>query len=414
MFTMPNDRSAPRFGLVAGEALHARLLGLPEAGEIALEWQDLADRALEPNAFYSPAITLAGLRHFEEGRGGRVLAVWRGPATERQLVGILPLVPARGRYFNPIPVLRAAQFYGTLSTPLLDPSEPRETFRAMMGALDACGIRGVVFPFLRQDGPVAAVIHEVCGGGGLHRFLFETHERPKLERGVPGADFARVTIDSKRRRKLERQRRRLADEGTLTFRIAASEPEVSIALEGFLELESSGWKGRLGTSLALASGGAPFTREMSRELAGIGRFRVATLALNDRPIAAGLIALAGARAFYLKIAYDEAYAKLSPGILLTLDLSCQLLEDPEIAETDSLAVANHPLYRGLWIARMTIGSEIVSTRTGGGELFRAAVAFERLRETVRTRSKPLRERAVARFKRRRADPADTAKGDESE
>jgi hypothetical protein len=255
-----------------------------------------------------------------------------------------------------------------------------------------------VLPFLHAGGPVASTLHAVCDAQGLSCIQFDRHERPMLESAIAGAEYPRARIDSARRRKLERQRRRLAEQGVLAFNVARSEAEIMPALDAFLALEGAGWKGRMGTDLAHVDGAGDFIRAAARDLAQAGQFRVASLTLDGRPVAAGLIATAGRRAFYLKIAFDEKQAKLSPGIVHLLDLTAHLLDDPDIDSTDSIAVADHPLYRGIWFERLPIEWLMVATRSGGGLLFEAAVAIERLREDARRRLKPLRAKAVARLK----------------
>ncbi|MDB5557883.1 MAG: hypothetical protein JWQ36_817 [Enterovirga sp.] len=196
MFIM-SRADAPAGSLASADAagLSTALLSREEAERILAEWQDLAERALEPNPFYGPAMTLAGLRHLPEGAGARVIAAWRDEPGGRKLVGILPVTRPRGRQFNPFAFRRAAGFYGTLSTPLLDPVRPAETLRAMLAGLGQARVAALALPFLRRNGPVAAALAEACGSAGLRRITVDQHERPMVERGLPGADFARLTVE---------------------------------------------------------------------------------------------------------------------------------------------------------------------------------------------------------------------------
>lgn len=404
MFVLSRGAAARGRDPAIREPIETAIIGLSEAEALRAEWRDLAGRALEPNVFYGPDMTLAGLRHLPEGRSGQVLVAWRRDGAGRRLVGLLPLARARGRHRNPLPVRRAVEFYGTLSTPLVDAERPGEILGAMLSGLGRAGIGGVILPFLHADGPVAEALGRVCAEMGLARVRFDAHRRPLLKRGVAGADFARTAIDPKKRRKLERQRRRLAEEGDLAFTVARDAADVMPALEAFLDLEASGWKGRLGTDLRQAPGATAFMRDVAAGLVRSGDYRVTALSLDGRPIASGLVATSGNRAFYLKIAFDEAHARLSPGILHTVDLSAHLLDESGIEETDSLALADHPLYQGIWSDRFAIASEMVSTRPGGDLMFHAAVAVERLRERAVARLKPLKAKLVARMKRGGSTP----------
>jgi CelD/BcsL family acetyltransferase involved in cellulose biosynthesis len=391
--------------VVSPDHLSAELLTLDEARPLLAAWRTLAERSVEPNVFYEPAFALAGMTHLPEGSRARLLVAWRGMAPSRRLVGVLPLMPGRGRYLNPLPVRRATEFYGTLSTPLLDRDRPEEVLRAMLTALDRAGISALLLPFLHEHGEVAAALERVRAEAGLKWVRFEGHQRPMLQCDLPGEGYARARLDPGRRRKLERQRRRLAEQGALAFTVAQNEEEVATALDAFFDLEASGWKGRLGTALRHSPGAVAFVRGLALAMAREGTFRVASLTLDGRPVASGLIAIAGRRAFYVKIAFDESLARLSPGILHLLDLTAHLLDDPDIDATDSIAIADHPLYRGIWFERMPIASVMVSTRPGGGLMFEAGVTVERAREFLRRELKPLRAKAIARIKGARGTSA---------
>lgn len=372
--------------------VEAELLAPAEADAIVEAWRDLSPRALEPNVFFTADCATAGMRHLPEARGSRLLVAWRGRGPERRLVGAWPLLRPRGRWFNPLPVLRAAQNYGTVSTPLIDRDRPDEVLAAMLHALDRAGLRGLLLPFMPVDGPVAASLERVAIHHGLASSVFEGHARAFLRSSLPGAEYVRATLETRRRKEADRQRRRLADEGALAFSVATDPEEVARALDAFLDLESGGWKGQAGTDLRQAPGGAAFMIDAARQMAAHGAFRVATLTLDGRAVAAGLIGIDGPRAYYIKTTYDENFARFSPGLLLTLDLTRYLLDDPLIEDADSIAVMDHPMIDRVWTERMTIASVMLSTRAGGGTLFRAAVTVESLRERARREWRRIRAR----------------------
>lgn len=386
------------------DALTAEILTASAAEAIAGPWRELTREALEPNVFFEPATALAGMRHLPEERRARLLVAWRGAGDARRLVGLMPILPGRGRHLNPLPIRRAAAFYGTLSTPLVAPDRPEETLSAMLDALARAGIRGVLMPHLAIDGPVAAALERVQLARGLGAAVFDSHARAMLSSPLAGADYVRATLEPRRRKEADRQRRRLAEDGELAFTLTGAADRVPDALETFLSLEAAGWKGRLGTDLLHAPGAASFIRDLAREMSAEGTFRVATLTQGGRAVAAGLVLVAGRRAFYIKTAFDEAYAKSSPGLLLTLDLTAHLLDDSAIDDADSIAVADHPMIDRVWTHRFSVASVLLSTRAGGGPVFRAATLIERSRERVRLRVRRMRADLIAKLKRSR-EPA---------
>ena len=74
------------------------------------------------------------------------------------------------------------------------------------------------------------------------------------------------------------------------------------------------------------------------------------------PIAAMVTLRSGAAAWCWKIAYDESYARYSPGRADPARTSPSgLLDDPSIARADSCATADHPMIDHIWRERLGIG-----------------------------------------------------------
>src|SRR5207237_2342580 len=141
--------------------------------------------------------------------------------------------------------------------------------------------------------------------------------------------------------------------------VARTPTEVTAALELFLALEASGWKGRRGTALSQDAGDAAFIRRAAVALAERGQCEIVTLRAGTTAIAAGIVPRHRDRAFYFKIGVDEAFAKLSPGVQLTLDLTRHLCADPSIRSADSTASSGHPMIDPIWRGRLTIGDVLI-------------------------------------------------------
>jgi hypothetical protein len=81
-------------------------------------------------------------------------------------------------------------------------------------------------------------------------------------------------------------------------------------------------------------------------------------------------------AFSFKTAYDEAYSRYSPGVLLQRE-NLAMLERQDIAWTDSCASAGHPMIDHIWRERRAIGH--ISIAIGGPlrrAIFRSLVRAE--------------------------------------
>jgi CelD/BcsL family acetyltransferase involved in cellulose biosynthesis len=137
-----------------------------------------------------------------------------------------------------------------------------------------------------------------------------------------GADAALSRAQSRLRRKLRRNRARLAELGGLELRVA-ERPEAEL-LERFFRLEAAGWKGKRSRGGKAVLRRPPAQRRFYHALAdAAGRhaqFRLHELWLPGRLLAAG-IGLCDAHGFYaVKWCYDEAYAPFTPGLLLIEDI----------------------------------------------------------------------------------------------
>lgn len=343
------SRLAPRAGLVI-ERRSAEALA-----QIAPAWADLAARALEPNIFADPAFVRPALAHLPEGRDVELLCLWR----DGRLVGAMPArtrhAPWRGRQVG---VWRPP--LSSLGHPLVDPDGAERTIEDLLAHL-AADATSLVLPQVPVDGPFAAALARVAARTGRTVAAFDIHERAVLDaRGAQRA--ADLDIRGRTLKELRRQGRRLADLGPVRVEQAAAPDAVAAAIDDFLALEASGWKGGRGTALAQAPGQAALMRAASAELARRDACLIGLLRLGNRPVAGTILVRSGERAWFWKVAYDEAFARYSPGVQLTLALTDALLADPRVALADSCAVPDHPMIGRLWRERMAVADLLVTLK----------------------------------------------------
>ena len=117
------------------------------------------------------------------------------------------------------------------------------------------------------------------------------------------------------------------------------------------------------------------------------------LALDGKWIALKCNFLAGRGGFAFKIAYDEKFARFSPGVLLEVETLSRLHGRPEIEWMDSCAVSDHFMANRLWTGRREITTHLVATGAASGRLFvRALPLLQRVRRILAKR--PRAEQAV--------------------
>jgi CelD/BcsL family acetyltransferase involved in cellulose biosynthesis len=376
---------APATARIGGlSAVDVHWMNFAELADDLDGWRGLTQRALEPNVFLDPAFALPAARRF-----GRRLGVLAAHSAGR-LVGLLPGRVEGFAAARPVSTFVAwTHPFAPLSTPLIDRDLAPETVAALLGALPR--LRGTpqvaLFPLLPEDGAVAQLIALHLRAGGRQTRRFARHMRASL---TPGEGDGIGMLARKKQKDLRRQRRRLGELGTFTHTVARGETEVDTAIGEFLALETRGWKGRGRTAASNDAETARFFTEAITGLAADGKTRIDLLKLERETIAATITLTARDYAWFWKTAYDERYARYSPGVLLALDLSEALDADLGLSLVDSCATADHSMIDHLWGGRIRIADWLVPL--AGAAPFTTAAATERVRRGVMAPLRMLRGR----------------------
>ena len=362
---------------------------LTELGDIAEPWRALAGCALDANVFYEPAFARAAAPVF--GRGAGAILVWSADA--RRLVGFFPGRIERRRYGLTLPVLTGwTHAYGPLGTPLVarDAAEPViAAWLAHLAADTECpGL--VLLPFLPEHGAFAAALGAVLRRGRMPVAAFNGHRRALLAPLRERAHYVDEALDAHQRKELRRAGRRLEEAGGVTFTTATEPAAVATALDDFLTIEAGGWKGKAGTAAACESDVARFFTAAVVDLASEAKASIKRLVVDGRPVAAGIVLRSAGAAWFWKTAYDERFARFSPGVLLTAALTADLAEDRTIAQTDSCAVPEHALINRMWRERLALCDLLVAVRPQAP--FRLARRLEAIRGTAIAAAKRVRAR----------------------
>jgi CelD/BcsL family acetyltransferase involved in cellulose biosynthesis len=362
----------------------------PLAAVAAGQWRALAERAVEPNGYYLPDWALA-VNASARGRTGASALMARSdavPDATPRLTGLMPVIPMVRAYDIPLPALVSAEPYGTLCTPLLDHANAHDAAARLLGTARETGARALILRDVALDGPAMKAFEQVLRQQGLRPRVLHSRLRACLDARRDAAELLREALGAKKLKELRRQRHRLGGHGAVRFEVARTHEEVAAALEIFLKLEASGWKGKRGTALMQDGGDAGFIRRGAPALAGSGQCEIVTLYAGDTPVAAAIVLRHQDRAFYFKLGIDERFAKFSPGVQLTLDLTRHLCADPAIASADSTAGADHPMINPIWRGRFAIGDVMIPLRRSDPvvALIHAALMLRRLIRDLAQRS----------------------------
>lgn len=149
------------------------------------------------------------------------------------------------------------------------------------------------------------------------------------------------SISGHLRRNLRRRRRQLEEQGKVEV-VCVTGEAISGGLadladhlrEGF-RIEAMAWKGSAGTAIRENESWAGFYQEWACTAAERGWLRLYFLKLNGQAIAFYYTLVYGQKLYYLKLGYDPAYARYSPGILLHQEILASAFEQ-KLIELDFL------------------------------------------------------------------------------
>ena len=318
--------------------LRVRLITVRDAAtdaRLLARWAELEANALEPNPFLAPQLVLPAARHLEGGRAARLLVATQ----DGELRFLLPVSGAFGLRRASLAGLRPwLHDYCFLGTPLLAADgDPDRVWAAVLDHLRRHSPAPLlVIPLHPTQGPVAASLHRAAVGAGIR-----IRRSPAASRGFvlrrPEPTYAREWMSRKHLANMARRRRNLGKAlgGELVTVDQAAAGGVEAAIERFLALEAKGWKGRSRTALACRPGHARFFREMSRGFAEQGRLMFLSLEAGPRVVAQNTALVAGEGLFGFKRAFDEEFARWSPGSLLDLDVLDWFHRAPRLAWLDT-------------------------------------------------------------------------------
>lgn len=379
------DTRAPRFtNLVNLDDVRARRSQTVSAAEIAVEiaegerltdlqadWAALVAHADRPNVFMNPLLVkLAGEADPERRRVA--LLAWHVREDRRELVGVWAFAIGRAPHsILPAIVLAApAVAHGYLATPVIDRNALDATLEAMLTCVanDASLPKTIALDAMTADGATMQALRRVLTTRGSEPYVLSEAVRPMLASAFDGKSYLEQALSSSSRKKLRQHRRRLAEQGTLDYKIITAPADVERGLEDFLTLEAAGWKGRQGTALASDPADAAYTRAMIAALAVRGEASIHALVLDGKPVSSQIVLRAGATAFTWKTTYDEAQRDFSPGMLLLEDYTAAFLADAGIAYVDSCAF-DESSFMGAWRERQTIASLWLDATPGGSSTF---------------------------------------------
>lgn len=338
------------------------------------EWNRLTENALERSPSSEAWMLLPALRHLLSGEDVRILLVYvdndKGN-TGKMLCGVIP-IELFSRYKGlPIRIVRLWNHrYSLSSAPLIHQDFAADCLRELF-----CWVRSelsgstlIELPELRAESAFFRVVADVLRGDDISYLVTGMHTRAFFRPRRTAENYLGAIGTVHHRKETKRQERRLAEMGQLRFKRVEATGDVTGWLKAFVALEMSGWKGQQGTAFGSKAGDLAFLEEVVHSAAQRAELMLLGLWLDDKPLALKLNFLCGDGGYTFKIAYDEAYSKYSPGVLLELENIRQAHADTNLAWLDSLALQDHPMANRIWLDRAAIVTQLIAPGRPAGKL----------------------------------------------
>jgi hypothetical protein len=403
---MVHELAAIRFDLPQAEA--RVLVGRPGRelclypGRLGYELQDeldfLSNRAMEPNVFFTGRFLAPAMPRLEDRQVNFVLM--RDENSQRsRLRFLMPFSVERPGFGVGPSIIRAwSNSFAPLGTPLVDAEDAAETLDNLLEGLTARDLNlpaTLVLPDIRLNGIFAQMAKAVALSRNLPIAVANPLQRPMLQSEEDAVAYLGRTVSSSHMREMRRQWRQLEELGTVVYAVARQPREIHARFEEFLAMEAGGWKGKRRSALVTDRYHTAFAREAVSNLAAIDAVRIHTIDLNGKAIAATVVLMMGGEAYAWKTAYDEAYARYSPGKLLMAELTEWHLDDANIVRSDSCAVPDHPIMSRFWQEREDMGTLVIGLTQNGDRDVRQAAAQLHMYRSTRNMAKMLREKIMS-------------------
>jgi CelD/BcsL family acetyltransferase involved in cellulose biosynthesis len=208
--------------------------------------------------------------------------------------------------------------------------------------------RPILFRNLPVDHPVTQALLQAA----TNVQVLNCWQRAGLHLQGTYEDWLQGNFDHKRRKELKRLRARLSEQGKLESVSLKQGEDLAPFLQSFLTLEADSWKGKKGTAIAKVPGAAKALEAGLRAMQRLDRLKFWQINLDGQPIASLFAIVDDGEVGLGKIAYAETFARYSPGVLIILDATEDLLSSGQFVRADSNAIPGHPMIDRIWRDRI--------------------------------------------------------------
>ncbi len=287
-------------------------------------WTDLSQHALDPNPYLMPHFLIPAYRHLAAGDPFSLLFIYGQPGHKHhhghgKLLLVMPIQSRRATVRFPCRKASTNVYkHSYLSYPLIRDDAADVAVASLLSwfrktspspVLMICG--------LPDHTATATVLVEGCMRHKTHFLLHGEYLRSTIIRRDSAARHLQ-SLPKDMRRNAGKLLKKLETLGRVSILHYGNDCDRLALAERFMQLESSGWKGRKGSALASAVADRGFFLDLVKSADENMSLFFTEIRLDDLPIAMTANFIVGEHFFAFKIGSLEHYKKYSPGIAMEL------------------------------------------------------------------------------------------------
>lgn len=320
--------------------------------DLRIEWEDLAANAVEQNIFLFPFFIEASIPLLEE-QHPKLISIYN----DNILIGLFIVSEDIGYAKLPLKFYRTALHPDIfLATPLVREGFAEQFALGLCQWLDDCptSITFNMLSLLSLDNSIGAAIQKISQSQDRPVIIVEKHKRAAIKPSSQHLEAVIETLSKNRRKGLQRKIKNLSALGDINVEKLKNPNDIDQWIEGFLQMEHSGWKGENQSSTLSITEDTEFFRAMVRNASDNKMVNFFRLTLDDRAIAYTLDLKAEPFGYCVKSSFDETYRKYAPGVLLEYETLKYYLAQKEFDIIDSCTAPNNVMLNDIWPDRREI------------------------------------------------------------
>jgi len=243
-------------------------------------------------------------------------------------------------------------------------------------------------------GPVAWHLRQAALTLGLRTYQYRRWERSMIRRR-PDGDY-RAIHGRKFLHNVARLRRRWCEDLGAEVTLVEHRDDRD-AVKALIALEGAGYKRETGVALNLFPDEVAWFEELCDRMRAKGRLRLWSLESKGAPLAFELGLIGGDGLFLLKVTFDEAHAKYTPGIQLHLDVINQFDAMDGVEWIDSCTYEGNETMLRMYPDRRSVATLVVAT---GGLVDRGILSLVAVGRRYAGADSALRRHLPARWRSR--------------